>query len=282
MGPYELKGKVLEIQNVSLSLGGRKILRDISYTIQDVVRPDCVTGQVIAILGPSGIGKTKLFEIIAGLRPPDTGQVLLNDTSTPVRRGQVGVVFQNYPLFEHRTVLGNLITAGMLKPAPGTHKRLSKKEVTEKALEILEQFGLRTHAKFYPAQLSGGQRQRVAIAQQLMCSEHFMLMDEPFSGLDPNMIEEVCRIIQTATNRHELNTTIVVTHDVTAAVSIADIILLMGWQRDENGNWIEGATMIEIYDLMADNLAWRPGIATTVECAELVRKIKGRFKEIKR
>lgn len=284
---YSFAHPVLTVENVSLSLGegpARKlIIRDVNFQILDVVRPDVVTGQVVAILGPSGVGKTKLFEIIAGLRKPDAGQVLLNHTATPVRRGEVGVVYQNYPLFEHRTVLGNLIVAGMQKAKPGFLNYLKVyKEVKEKALVMLEQFGLRERVNFYPAQLSGGQRQRAAIAQQMMCSEHFLLMDEPFSGLDPNMVEEVCVRIQRATHEHEFNTTVVVTHDVTAAVSVADIIFLMGWQKTEEGAWIEGATIIETYDLMHMGLAWREGIATTPECAEIVRNIKLRFKEIHR
>lgn len=282
MQEYKLNEKVLDIQGVCLKLGGRQILRDVSYVIRNITRPGLTTGQVVAILGPSGIGKTKLFEIIAGLRRPDAGQVLLNEAGNPVTRGQVGVVFQNYPLYEHRTVLGNLIKAGRQRPVDPQGNRLNRQQISDKAIDLLQRFGLGSHARFYPAQLSGGQRQRVAIAQQLMCSDHFMLMDEPFSGLDPNMIEEVCRIIQLATNRDDLNTTIVVTHDVTAAVSIADIILLMGWEKDPTGKFIDGATIIEMYDSMEMGLAWREGIATTPECAELVRNIKARFKDIKR
>lgn len=301
--PYKLEDKVLEIRNVSLRLSGKLIIRDINQTVYNITRPGTTTGQIIAILGPSGIGKTKLFEVIAGLLPPTTGEVLLNKEGTPVRRGQVGVVFQNYPLFEHRSVLGNLIVACMQKNRQEFWQRRFKSlkfwqrlnplvpvvaftrarsEAQASAVQLLQKFALAERAKFYPAQLSGGQRQRVAIAQQILCSEHFLLMDEPFSGLDPNMVEEVCAVIQGATNSDDLNTTICVTHDVTAAVSIADVIWLMGWQKDESGRFIEGATVIDTYDLMKRGLAWKEGIATTPECAELVREIKTRFKELKR
>ena len=279
---HEFKQNVLQVENVSRRLGGRPIVRDVNFTIKNVIRPGITTGQVIALLGPSGIGKTRLFEVIAGLARPDTGCVLLGSPGTPVVRGQVGVVFQNYPLFEHRTVMGNMVVAGAQRTRGWFGYLKNRVQIRNKAVRTLEQFGLSERAKFYPAQISGGQRQRAAIAQQLMCSEHFLLMDEPFSGLDPNMIVDVCKIIKDATNADDFNTTIVVTHDVTAAISIADFIYLMGWERDAAGNWREGATIIKVYDLITAGLAWHEDIATMPECAELVREIKTRFKELKR
>src|SRR5205807_709075 len=121
-------------------------------------------GQVVGLLGPSGMGKTTLFRVLAGLDAPDRGAVLLGEEGRPVERGMVGVVAQNYPLFSHRTVLSNLIVAGRSSGESGS-------EAGRHARDLLGRFDLAAHAYKYPAQLSGGQRQRVAIAQQFMCSE---------------------------------------------------------------------------------------------------------------
>src|SRR5436305_6466962 len=161
---YEVKGTILKAEHVSVALSGVPILRDVNLEVKDIVRPGKVEGQVVGLLGPSGMGKTTLFRVLAGLDRPDAGQVLLGDEGKPVERGMVGVVAQNYPLFGHRTVLGNLLVAGRLSG-------LSAKEAREKAQGFLARFGLEDRAKRYPIQLSGGQRQRVAIAQQFMCSE---------------------------------------------------------------------------------------------------------------
>src|SRR5688572_23529969 len=104
---YEHKSVLLKAENVSVAKGGVTILRDVNLEIRDVVRPDKTVGQVVGLLGPSGIGKTTLFRILAGLEPPDTGRVLIGEEQKPVERGRVGVVAQHYPLFAHRTVLGN-------------------------------------------------------------------------------------------------------------------------------------------------------------------------------
>src|SRR5579862_7281517 len=175
--PYELKECILKVDHVSVKLGGLPILRDVNVEIRDIVRPGMNQGQVVALLAPSGMGKTTLFKALAGLDVPDEGQVLLGTSSQPVERGMVGVVAQNYPLFAHRTVAGNLAVASRQAGMSGSHAK-------DQSMELLTRFGLADQAHKYPVQLSGGQRQRVAIAQQFMCSEHFLLMDEPFSGLD--------------------------------------------------------------------------------------------------
>ena len=102
---------LLKVDHVSLSYDGKVILRDVNAEIRDIVRDDCTQGQVVGFLGPSGIGKTQLFRIIAGLNQPTSGQVLVNSTLTPVKAGMVGVVAQNYPLFENRTIFSNLMLA---------------------------------------------------------------------------------------------------------------------------------------------------------------------------
>ncbi len=267
---YECGETILKTINVSLRLGQNTILRDVNLEIRDILRPGLVTGQVVGLLGPSGIGKTRLFRILAGLDEPDTGSVLIGPQGIPVQRGMVGVVAQHYPLFAHRTVVGNLIVAGR-------RAGLSHAQATERAHSFLKRFRLEDHAALYPAQLSGGQRQRVAIAQQFMCSEHFLLMDEPFSGLDPIASENVVELITEVAGADELRTIIVVTHDIVAALEVADTIWLLGRDRDEEGQVIPGARIQVSYNLIERGLAWRKGIATTPEFLNLLREIRERF-----
>src|SRR5260370_25539151 len=102
---YTLKDVILDVENITQTYDGHDVLRDLSFTIRDVVRPNTLTGQVVALLGPSGIGKTTLFRVLAGLMPPTSGTVRIGPEKAPVHAGMVGVVFQNYQLFEHHTVL---------------------------------------------------------------------------------------------------------------------------------------------------------------------------------
>src|SRR5215470_7690755 len=110
--PCEYKDVILRVSKVSLSFGETKVLRDLDLEIKDLYRPGFTQGQVVALLGPSGMGKTCLFRILAGLDKPDSGQVLVEKDCRPVERGMVGVVAQQYPLFMHRTVRSNLLVAG--------------------------------------------------------------------------------------------------------------------------------------------------------------------------
>ena len=189
----EYGASILRAANVTLAVDGNSILRDVNLQIRDIRRPGVITGQVVGLLGPSGIGKTRLFRILAGLDQPQTGSVLIGEHGVPVQRGMVGVVAQRYPLFQHRTVLGNLIVAGR-------QAGLSADVAKEKAYALLKRVGLAGFAGRYPSQLSGGQQQRTAIAQQFMCSEHFLLLDEPFSGLDPIAVGAICKLIAEVAN----------------------------------------------------------------------------------
>ena len=264
---------LLKIDHVSLSYEDKVILRDVNAEIRDIVRDDCTQGQVVGFLGPSGIGKTQLFRIIAGLNQPTSGQVLVNSTLTPVKAGMVGVVAQNYPLFENRTIFNNLMLA-----AKQTEKKSDAAH--EKVLKYLKRLDMLDQSQLYPAQISGGQRQRIAIAQQLLCSEHFLLMDEPFSGLDLVMEAKVCELINEIACLDELNTIIVVTHDVTAAATVADHLWLMGRDRDASGNFIPGARIQETYDLIERDLCWHPGITSSAAFLEFVREVKERFQTL--
>ena len=267
---YSYDGMVLRVEDVSLTLGGNLILDHVNFEIKNVTRPDAIAGQVVGLLGPSGIGKTQLFHILSGLNKPDAGRVLIGDPGVVVERGMVGVVAQHYPLFAHRTVMGNLLVAG---------ERSGKAdgECLKKANSLLERFRLEDRANVYPSQLSGGQRQRVAIAQQIMCSDQFLLMDEPFSGLDLLAIGRVQGLIHEISTAHELNTIIVVTHDLVAAMEVCDTLILLGRNSDEQGKFRPGASIQASYNLIERGLAWRKDIATTPEFLETLREIRQRF-----
>jgi NitT/TauT family transport system ATP-binding protein len=269
----EYKDLVLEVKGVSLTLGGAHILRDVNLEVRDIVRPDHVTGQVVGLLGPSGVGKTQLFRILAGLQRPSEGWVHVTSAGIPVSVGAVGVVAQDYPLFEHRTVLGNLLVAG-------AQVGLKGEAAHEKALGLLHRFALAHVAGAWPARLSGGQRQRVAIAQQVMCSEHFLLMDEPFSGLDPLAVEEVCALITEIASRDTLNTIIVATHDVAAAAAVADHLWLLGRDRDAAGNVVPGARLQATYDLVERRVAYQPDVTSTPQYRQLVSEVRAHFRHL--
>lgn len=267
---YSLEESILKVEEASLVLGGNLILDRVSFEIRNITRPDAIAGQVIGLLGPSGIGKTQLFHLLAGLKQPTSGRVLIGDPGVPVKRGMVGVVAQHYPLFMHRTVMGNLMIAGQ-------RSGKSEAEYKKKAHSLLEEFKLLDRADHYPAQLSGGQRQRVAIAQQIMCSESFLLMDEPFSGLDLIALRKVQELIHGISTAHELNTIFVVTHDITSALEVCDTILLLGRNSDENGKFKPGASIQATYNLIERGLAWRKDISATPEFVICLAEIRNRF-----
>ena len=268
---HEFQETILKIESVSLTLGGKLILRDVNADIRNVTRPGRKQGQVVSFLGPSGMGKTRLFRIIAGLDEPDEGCVYAGTNLEPVKRGRVGVVAQTYPLFENRTVRSNLAVAG---------RQAGIAEVGASIDEMLARFGLAEHAGKYPAQLSGGQRQRVAIAQQFMCSEHFLLMDEPFSGLDVNAISNVTKMIDEISLTDDLKTIIVVTHDINAALEVADTVWVLGRERDAQGNPIPGARIVKTYNLIECGLAWREDIQDDPEFVRLNREIRDLFRTL--
>jgi NitT/TauT family transport system ATP-binding protein len=268
--PYDIRETLLRVEDVNLTLGGSHILRDVNLEIKNIHRPGMNQGQVVSLLGPSGVGKTCLFRILAGLDHPDSGRVLLNEEGIPVQRGMVGVVAQDYPLFNHRTVIGNLTVAGK-------QAGMSASEAKERGMTTLQRFGLETHATKYPAQLSGGQKQRAAVAQQFMCSEHLLLMDEPFTGLDLLALHRLCDFICEIASDDELKTFVIVTHDVSAAIDISDTIWLLGRDRDEQGKIIPGARLQHSYNLIDRGLAWKKGMSTSPEYLGLLAEIRDVF-----
>ncbi len=261
---------LLEIEGVNLDLGGKPILRDVALQVRNVVRPGLEQGQVVSLLGPSGMGKTRLFRIMAGLDKPDSGRILVGPDQEPVTRGRVGVVFQHYPLFDHRTVISNLVVAGR-------QVGMSKAQATETGRSFLARFGLEGAEGKFPAQLSGGMRQRVAIAQQFMCSDALLLMDEPFSGLDPLAVSRMIEFIQEVAAHDEMKTIVIVTHDITAAIEVSDTILMLGRDRDAEGKAVPGARIQHEYNLVQRGLAWQKGITSTREFMALLAEIREAF-----
>ena len=267
--PYAYKEPLLTLENVSMRFNDELILRDLNAQVLDVVRPGISQGQVVGIYGRSGIGKSVLCRLLAGLVAPSAGTVRVGEAQAPVRAGAVGLVQQRYPLFNHYSLYDNLLLAARRKHAPA--------EARQHTEHYLERFGLLPHRWKYPAHLSGGQRQRAAIAQQLLCSEHLILLDEPFSGLDVAMMEEVKKIIVEVTTLDELNTVLIVSHDIATTTALADRLWLLSPERDPStGQWLPGATISprHQYNLAQLGLAWHPDVEAEPEFAQFVADIK--------
>ena len=204
---------MLELRNISKKFGDKQILKDFNLIVPEK--------QVLAIVGPSGGGKTTLLRMLAGLETIDSGQVIYNgeilDVAELEKRNLLGFVFQDFQLFPHLSVLENLTLS------PIYTMNISKEEAEEKAQDLLAHLGLSEHAKAYPYSLSGGQKQRVALARAMMINPEIIGYDEPTSALDPALRLEVEKLI--LQNREMGMTQIVVTHDLQFAENIADSIL---------------------------------------------------------
>lgn len=204
---------MLELRNISKKFGDKQILKDFNLIVPEK--------QVLAVVGPSGGGKTTLLRMLAGLETIDSGQVIYNgeilDVAELEKRNLLGFVFQDFQLFPHLSVLENLTLS------PIHTMNISKEEAEEKAQDLLARLGLSEHAKAYPYSLSGGQKQRVALARAMMINPEIIGYDEPTSALDPALRLEVEKLI--LQNREMGMTQIVVTHDLQFAENIADSIL---------------------------------------------------------
>jgi polar amino acid transport system ATP-binding protein len=212
----------LEIRNLNKSFGKQLVLGDVSLLLEKV--------HTLALIGPSGGGKSTLLRVIAGLERPDEGEVWLNDSRIVFQekllrehRRTVGTVFQSFNLFPHLTAFGNVTL-----PLEKVHQH-PPKEAQEIATEILERFQLMEHAHKQPAQLSGGQRQRIAIARAVAIKPKLLLFDEPTSALDPEMTGEVLDLIEEL--REEGRDFVLVTHQMGFAHRVADQIAILSQGR---------------------------------------------------
>lgn len=266
---YERENTILQVNNVSLSYDGKLILRDINIEIKNVTRPGISQGQVISFLGPSGAGKSQLSRILSGLKEPTTGEVKIGNQLAPVKAGAVGYVTQNYFLRPNRTVKGNLELAVL---------KLNKKEAEEKIKYYLDFLQIKDTANLFPSQLSGGQKQRVAIAQQLLCSSHFLIMDEPFSNLDPITRDKTCELILKVSLQDDINTIIIISHDLETVLRLSDTAWLLGRDKDESGNIIPGSRIKDVKDLASRGLCWQPDIEKNPKFRDLVYEIEEEFK----
>ena len=204
---------MLELKNISKKFKDRQILENFNLTVEE--------NKILAIVGPSGGGKTTLLRMLAGLEKIDSGEIIYNGESLPIdeleKRNLLGFVFQDFQLFPHLTVLENLVLS------PIKTMNMSKNDVEEKALTLLNKLGLDKQVNSYPISLSGGQKQRVALARAMMIDPKIIGYDEPTSALDPELRLEVEKLI--LKNRELGITQIVVTHDLQFAENIADSIL---------------------------------------------------------
>ena len=204
---------MLELRNINKAFAGKQILTNLSLSIPEK--------QILAIVGPSGGGKTTLLRMLAGLETIDSGEIYYNDESLAIdeleKRNLLGFVFQDFQLFPHLSVLDNLTLS------PIKTMSMEKEVAEKKARGLLEQLGLAGHADAFPFSLSGGQKQRVALARAMMINPEIIGYDEPTSALDPELRLEVEKLI--LQNKERGMTQIVVTHDLQFAENIADQIL---------------------------------------------------------
>lgn len=224
---------MIKIENLHKSFGKLDVLKGIHTSIKE--------GEVVAIIGPSGSGKSTFLRCLNLLETPTKGQIWIKDKEITTKgidiskvRENVGMVFQHFNLFPHKTVLGNIIYA------PMKVKGISKADAEKQGRELLEMVGLAAKENQYPNKLSGGQKQRVAIARALAMKPEVMLFDEPTSALDPEMVKEVLAVMKSLADSGM--TMAIVTHEMGFAREVADRILFL-----DGGNLIEDASPKEFF-----------------------------------
>lgn len=225
---------MIKVENLFKNFGEIEVLKGVSTHINK--------GEVVAVIGPSGSGKSTFLRCLNRLEEPTLGHIFIegedimnSQTNIDKMRAKVGMVFQHFNLFPHKSVLENLTLAPIIV------KGAKKEEIEEKALSILEKVGLKDKALTYPNQLSGGQKQRIAIARALCMEPDIILFDEPTSALDPEMVGEVLDVMRKLAN--DGMTMIVVTHEMGFAKKVADRVLFM-----ESGNIIEDTTPQKLFE----------------------------------
>lgn len=224
---------MLEIKNLKKSFGKKQVLKDIDLVVNK--------GDILGLIGPSGCGKSTLLRCINLLEKPNSGQVIFegdnlvdNESHTETRR-RIGMVFQQFNLFEHMTVLENIIFA------PTTLKIMKKEDAIKKATELLKEIDLSDLANHYPSELSGGQKQRVAIIRTMIMKPDIILFDEPTSALDPEMISEVTNLMRKIAK--EGMTMIIVSHEMNFIKNFCTRVAFM-----DNGRIKEEGTSTQIFD----------------------------------
>ncbi len=222
---------VLKVEGLSKRFGSVQAVDNVHFEVKD--------GQVLSLLGPSGCGKTTTLRCLAGFEMPDQGKIFLDDREisilAPEQRG-IGMVFQNYALWPHMTVYGNLSFGLQIR-------KLEEKEITERIKKALSMVRLSGYEDRYPRQLSGGQQQRIAMARALVIEPDIMLLDEPLSNLDAQLREEM-RFEFIELQRKLGITAIYVTHDQAEAMVISDKIIILN-----QGRVVQTGTPREIYSL---------------------------------
>lgn len=214
--PTPLK-PIISLAGVSKSFGATHVLKEINLDVNP--------GEVVVLIGASGSGKSTVLRIMAGLETTDSGQVWVNEVPLHEARrakeirGHVGMVFQQFNLFPHKTALGN-VTLALVKA-----RRMSPTDARNRAMQALERVGLADRAQHYPSQLSGGQQQRVAIARALAVEPGIMFFDEATSALDPELVGEVTQVMRSLAR--DGMTMVVVTHEMGFARQTADRVVFM-------------------------------------------------------
>lgn len=225
---------MIKVENLNKFFGDKHVLKDINLQINE--------GEVISLIGPSGSGKSTLIRCMNYLEEPTSGAIYIQDQNVAASgkgidkiRQKVGMVFQHFHLFPHKTVLDNITLAPILTG------KLTKKEAEEKAIELLETMDLLEKKDAYPPSLSGGQKQRIAIARALAMSPEIMLFDEVTSALDPEMIGEVLNVMKDLAKSGM--TMIVVTHEMAYAKQVADRVIFMA-----DGRIVEENEAVELFE----------------------------------
>ena len=224
---------MLEIKNIKKSFSKKRVLKGISLTVEK--------GDIIGIIGPSGCGKSTLLRTINYLAPPDDGSIVFEGNKIEAKsnlisiRRKIGMVFQQFNLFENMTILENIILS------PVETGIMTKNEAIKEAKQFLKKIDLIDKKDFYPSQLSGGQKQRIAIIRSLMMRPELMLFDEPTSALDPEMIGEVTNLMREIAN--EGMTMIVVSHEMNFIKNFCTKVIFM-----EEGKILEEGTSNEIFN----------------------------------
>lgn len=223
---------MVHVENLKKNFGKLEVLKDISVDISE--------GEVVVLLGPSGSGKSTFLRCLNQLEVATAGKILVDGNDVTDKhidinkvRENIGMVFQHFNLFDHKTVLENIMMA------PVELKKMTKEEAKAKGMQLLKRVGMDSKADCYPSQISGGQKQRVAIARALAMNPKIMLFDEPTSALDPEMVGEVLAVMKELAS--EGMTMIVVTHEIGFAREVADRVIFM-----DDGYIVEQGTPQEV------------------------------------